>query len=62
MFAAAGSHGTLGPSLDAKKQTVAHVRAVVKSGGNGMPSYKDRFSASDLDALVQFIVTRSRAR
>ena len=62
MLAAVGAHGKVGPSLDAKKLTVAQVRTILKTGGAGMPSYTDRFSASDLDALAKFVVTRSRAK
>ena len=62
MLAAVGAHGKVGPSLDARKLTVAQVRAVLESGGAGMPSYSDRFSATELDALAKFVVTRSRAK
>jgi mono/diheme cytochrome c family protein len=62
VFAATGSRGKVGPSLDKRKLTVAQARAVIKSGGVGMPSYAQRFSAADLDALAKFVVTRSRAK
>ena len=62
VFAAAGSKGKVGPSLDARRLTAAQVRAVVQTGGAGMPGYKDRIKGRDLERLVTFVATRSRAR
>lgn len=59
-LAAAGSHGTAGPGLDGKSLDSARVRRFVTKGGKGMVSYT--LSPADLDALVRFVVTQSRAR
>jgi mono/diheme cytochrome c family protein len=59
-LAAAGSKGTAGPSLDAKKPDAATVRRFVTQGGKGMVTYN--LSPADLDALVRYVVTQSRAK
>lgn len=61
-LAAAGSSGTAGPALDGKNLTDARVRKFVTKGGKGMLAYEDRISPSQVDAVVRFVVTASRAR
>lgn len=61
-LAAAGSRGTAGPGLDGKALSDATVRKFVTQGGKGMLAYADRLSAADVDAVVRFVVTQSRAK
>jgi mono/diheme cytochrome c family protein len=59
-LAAADASGKAGPKLDGANLSVARVRAAVSGGAKGMPEYV--LSASDLQALSEFVATQSRAR
>jgi len=51
----AGTHGNVGPNLDQlkpSKDTVAHQ---VEVGGGAMPAFKGRLSASQIDAVAQYV-------
>jgi mono/diheme cytochrome c family protein len=58
-LAAAGSTGTAGPALDGLKLSPAQVREKVAGGASGMPSYGDRLSAAELDAVARFVARAS---
>ena len=52
---AAGASGTTGPNLDSLRPTAAQVATVVASGRGIMPSFKDRLSASEIEALSAYV-------
>ncbi|HMJ95407.1 MAG TPA: c-type cytochrome [Thermoleophilaceae bacterium] len=63
-LAAAGSHGTIGPNLDARlkhhtrESLVAQITAPASSGGfTAMPTdFGSRMNAHELDELVRFLL------
>jgi peptidoglycan hydrolase-like protein with peptidoglycan-binding domain len=52
---AAGSYGDAGPDLDSLRPSAAAVAAQVSSGGGGMPSFAGSLSASDIQALADWV-------
>jgi len=54
-FAAANSHGTIGPNLDVLGPTNAQVRARVVQGGGVMPSFRDRLTDQQIAAVAEFV-------
>jgi cytochrome c551/c552 len=54
-LSAAGSSGTVGPSLDALRPSSATVAAQVASGGGGMPSFSGSLSASEIQQLANWV-------
>jgi cytochrome c553 len=52
---AAGSKGQIGPNLDELKPDESTVERQVRSGGNGMPSFKSRLSANQIALVAQFV-------
>jgi mono/diheme cytochrome c family protein len=54
-LAKAGSTGTVGPNLDETKPDAARVTAIVTSGSGAMPSFADRLSAAEIDALAEYV-------
>jgi sulfite dehydrogenase len=51
----AGATGDVGPNLDDAAPDAARVRAIVTSGSGAMPSFADRLSAAEIDALAQYV-------
>jgi mono/diheme cytochrome c family protein len=52
---AAGTSGEIGPNLDDLKPNAATVKAKVQSGGGGMPSFEDRLSDAEIDAVSNYV-------
>ena len=52
---AAGSRGTIGPSLDARQPSVDRVVSQVREGGGAMPAYADRLSDEEIDAVAAYV-------
>jgi mono/diheme cytochrome c family protein len=52
---AAGSSGTTGPNLDDAKPSSATVASIVTGGAGVMPSFKDRLSAADIQAVARYV-------
>jgi len=55
-LAAAGSHGGIGPDLDALKPDYGSVVAQVTVGGGGMPSFKSQLSAQQINDVAAYVV------
>lgn len=58
-LAVAGSHGTAGPDLDARRLTAEEVAAQVRAGGGGMPAYGDRLSDREIRAVARYVARGS---
>ena len=54
---AAGSNGRIGPNLDELRPTAAAVRAKVEMGGGVMPSFRDKLSAAQIQAVASYVAT-----
>jgi len=52
---AAGSRGAIGPSLDARRLPLDRVADQVREGGGPMPSYADRLSDEEIDAVAAYV-------
>jgi Cytochrome c, mono- and diheme variants len=52
---AAGSRGTIGPSLDVRRPPVDRVASQVEEGGGAMPAYADRLSDEEIDAVAAYV-------
>ena len=52
---AAGSTGTTGPNLDDLQPSQDQVAEQVRSGGGVMPSFEDRLSDDEIDAVAQYV-------
>jgi len=52
---AAGATGNVGPNLDQAKPDDALVQARVTEGKGAMPSFKDRLSTADIQAVAQYV-------
>lgn len=55
-LAAAQSSGAVGPNLDETSLDAAGVAAVVRDGRGAMPSFADRLSDAEIDAVARFVV------
>ena len=60
ILAAAGSSGTVGPSLDALKPDAKRVSAVVTAGRGAMPSFKGRLSGQQIADVAAFVANSAR--
>jgi len=60
-LAVAGSEGQVGPVLDELKPDVDRVRKVLRAGLGAMPSFADKLSAADIDALAVFVARSTGA-
>ncbi len=56
-LAAAGAHGGGGPNLDNLKPDAAAAVQRIGHGGGGMPSFKDKLSAQQIDAVAKYIAS-----
>ncbi|HJS93261.1 MAG TPA: cytochrome c [Solirubrobacteraceae bacterium] len=54
---AAGATGAVGPNLDSLKPSAAKVRSQVERGGGVMPSFKDKLTAAQIDAVANFVAS-----
>lgn len=52
---AAGSHGTVGPNLDALKPSETLVAHQVETGGAIMPSFKSQLTPAQITAVATFV-------
>jgi mono/diheme cytochrome c family protein len=53
----ANAKGTIGPDLDEIRPNEARVVKQVTNGGNGMPSFKDKLSATEIQQVAAFVAT-----
>jgi mono/diheme cytochrome c family protein len=58
---AANAEGQVGPNLDELKPDESTVARQVRDGGNGMPSFEDRLSGSQIDEVASFVATATRS-
>ena len=54
---AAGATGKVGPNLDVVRPNQQKVAQQVRSGGNGMPSFKDKLTPTEIDQVASFVST-----
>jgi cytochrome c553 len=54
-LSAAGSKGQIGPNLDELKPDASTVERQVKNGGNGMPPFGKRLSATQIAEVADFV-------
>jgi mono/diheme cytochrome c family protein len=54
-LADAGTNGQVGPVLDDLKPNKARVQRQVTNGGAKMPSFKDKLSADQIDAVSTYV-------
>jgi mono/diheme cytochrome c family protein len=54
---AAGATGEVGPNLDSLRPSAARVRSQVEHGGGVMPSFKDRLTAAQINAVASFVAS-----
>ena len=54
-LAAAGAEGRIGPNLDDAKPSASLVKTFVTDGAGSMPSFKNRLSAAQIDAVSEYI-------
>jgi mono/diheme cytochrome c family protein len=54
-FTPAGSHGTVGPSLDGVTLSAADVQALVTSGRNAMPAFGDQLSEEEIQDVAAYV-------
>jgi mono/diheme cytochrome c family protein len=52
---AAGSTGTVGPSLDDLQPSVEQVEKQVREGGGGMPSFEGQLTDEEIQAVAQYV-------
>jgi cytochrome c553 len=52
---AAGATGRTGPVLDELKPDAATAARQIRTGGGGMPSYRDKLSDAEIDALARYV-------
>ena len=52
---AAGAEGQVGPVLDERKPDAGRVLRALKAGIGVMPSYAERMSEKDMQAVAQFV-------
>jgi cytochrome c553 len=56
-LAAADASGKIGPNLDELRPNQQRVEKQVRSGGRGMPSFKDKLSAEEIEQVAAFVST-----
>lgn len=54
-LAAAGAQGRIGPNLDEAKPSASLVKTFVTDGAGSMPSFKNRLSAAQIDAVAEYL-------
>lgn len=58
-LAAAGSSGSIGPSLDGASLDVEQVADQVRNGGGAMPAFADTLSEDEIQAVAEFVAEAS---
>jgi hypothetical protein len=58
---AAGSKGQVGPNLDELKPDQSTVERQVRSGGNGMPSFRAKLSTTQIAQVASFVSTSAHS-
>jgi cytochrome c553 len=58
---AAGSKGQVGPNLDELKPDQSTVERQVRSGGNGMPSFRSKLSSTQIEQVASFVSSAARS-
>jgi mono/diheme cytochrome c family protein len=54
--ASAHTHGQVGPDFDTSEQLGRDaIRTQLDNGGGGMPSFRDRLTARQRDAVIEFV-------
>jgi mono/diheme cytochrome c family protein len=61
-LAAAGSHGTVGPNLDQLQPAYDRIVRQVQTGGGGMPSFRGKLSAKDIQAVALYVTGATKRR
>ena len=59
-LASAKAAGNIGPNLDQLKPDAARVARQVRSGGNGMPSFRSKLTATQIDALAVYVARAAK--
>ena len=54
-LADAGTSGATGPNLDDAAPDAATVKAIVRGGGGGMPSFGDDLANAEIDAVAAYV-------
>ena len=54
-LAAAGAAGTIAPSLDQLKPSKEAVRVAVAEGAGVMPSYADKLTETEIEAVAEYV-------
>jgi mono/diheme cytochrome c family protein len=57
----AGATGTVGPNLDRTKPAADRAAVKVRSGGGGMPAFRGRLDAAEIDAVAAYVAGASGA-
>jgi mono/diheme cytochrome c family protein len=57
---AASAKGQIGPNLDELKPDQSTVERQVRNGGNGMPSFKDRLSGTQIGQVASFVAQATK--
>jgi cytochrome c553 len=60
-LSAANSKGQVGPNLDELKPDQATVERQVRNGGNGMPPFKDKLTANQIQQVAEFVSTSAHS-
>jgi len=58
-FAAAGTHGTVGPNLDQLKPPFARVKRQVTNGGAIMPAFKGKLTDAQIAAVAKYVAANA---
>ena len=58
-LAAAGAHGTVGPSLDRLRPAFARVKKQVISGGAIMPAFKGKLTDAQITAVAKYVAANA---
>jgi mono/diheme cytochrome c family protein len=54
-LSAAGTTGTIGPTLDGTGLAAAAVEEQVRNGGGGMPAFQDQLSEEEIAAVAAYV-------
>jgi cytochrome c553 len=56
VFSAAGSSGTVGPSLDASTKSESEIEEQVRQGSGAMPAFEGQLSDDEIEAVAAYVV------